>query len=52
VCGNGTVEAYEECDDGATTGATGDKCSTTCRCTTQYIATSPVGPSGGSTGCQ
>jgi len=52
VCGNGTVEAYEECDDGATNGATGDKCSTTCRCTTQYIATSPVGPSGGSTGCQ
>jgi cysteine-rich repeat protein len=33
VCGNGKVEAFEECDDGATNGATGDACSTACRFT-------------------
>jgi hypothetical protein len=35
-CGNGTREAYEECDDGAANGTsvTGEKCSSTCRCTT------------------
>ncbi|HEY5147890.1 MAG TPA: hypothetical protein VII82_14045, partial [Polyangiaceae bacterium] len=34
VCGNGTKESYEECDDGLNNGTTGDKCSQTCRCTT------------------
>jgi cysteine-rich repeat protein len=32
VCGNGRVEAYEECDDGTANGTAGDTCSTTCRC--------------------
>jgi cysteine-rich repeat protein len=34
ICGNGTRESYEECDDGTGNGTTGDKCSQTCRCTT------------------
>ncbi len=34
ICGNGTRESYEECDDGTNNGITGDKCSQTCRCTT------------------
>jgi hypothetical protein len=34
VCGNGTQEAYEECDNGTANGTTGNKCSQTCRCTT------------------
>jgi cysteine-rich repeat protein len=32
TCSNGTVEVYEECDDGLNNGTTGDKCSATCRC--------------------
>jgi cysteine-rich repeat protein len=32
VCGNGNVEAYEECDHGAANGASGNSCSATCRC--------------------
>jgi hypothetical protein len=32
VCGNGVQEAYEECDDGANNGASGDKCNNICRC--------------------
>jgi cysteine-rich repeat protein len=32
VCGNGTREAYEECDDGTNNGVSGDHCSATCRC--------------------
>jgi hypothetical protein len=32
VCGNGKVEAYEECDNGASNGLSGNSCSTTCRC--------------------
>jgi cysteine-rich repeat protein len=31
ICGNGKREAFEECDDGATNGKSGDACSTTCR---------------------
>ena len=31
VCGNGTQEAFEECDDGANNGVSGDNCSITCR---------------------
>jgi hypothetical protein len=34
VCGNGTIEAYEECDNGSSNGTSGNKCSSTCRCTT------------------
>lgn len=30
VCGNGTVEAPEECDHGAANGTSGDSCSATC----------------------
>ena len=47
VCGNGKIEAYEECDDGTTNGASGDHCSTTCRCAGgfQFIA-------GGAPPCQ
>ncbi len=36
VCGNGTKEAYEECDDGVNNGTTGDKCSPTCRCVADF----------------
>jgi hypothetical protein len=32
VCGNGKVEAYEECDNGAANGTSGNFCSNTCRC--------------------
>jgi hypothetical protein len=32
VCGNGVVEAYEECDPGATATGSTATCSTTCRC--------------------
>jgi cysteine-rich repeat protein len=32
TCGNGVVEAYEECDDGLNNGTSGDTCSQTCRC--------------------
>jgi hypothetical protein len=32
VCGNGRLEAYEECDNGAANGTLGSNCSTTCRC--------------------
>jgi cysteine-rich repeat protein len=42
ICGNGTQEAYEECDDGPANGITGDKCSTTCRCTTFLDQTTGV----------
>ncbi len=36
ICGNGVREAYEECDDGTSNGATGDHCSLTCRCTLDF----------------
>jgi cysteine-rich repeat protein len=36
TCGNGTREAYEECDDGPANGTTGDHCSQTCRCTADF----------------
>jgi cysteine-rich repeat protein len=36
VCGDGTKGPYEECDDGLNNGTTGDKCSTTCRCTNDF----------------
>jgi hypothetical protein len=32
VCGNGNVESYEECDHGSANGASGNACSSTCRC--------------------
>ncbi len=32
VCGNGNVEAYEECDHGTANGTAGNNCSLTCRC--------------------
>jgi cysteine-rich repeat protein len=32
ICGNGVVEAYEECDDGTSNGVATDKCSNICRC--------------------
>jgi hypothetical protein len=32
VCGNGKIEAYEECDNGAANGTSGNFCSNTCRC--------------------
>ena len=32
VCGNGKIEAYEECDNGTSNGASGNFCSVTCRC--------------------
>jgi cysteine-rich repeat protein len=41
-CGNGTREAFEECDDGKSNGITGDKCSATCRCTTFLNPTTGV----------
>ena len=46
VCGNGTLEAYEECDPGATgippvnAGAGG--CSATCRCKADFNETTGV----------
>ena len=40
VCGNGIVEAYEECDDGANQASGNKHCSSTCRCTTQSLTTS------------
>jgi cysteine-rich repeat protein len=33
ICGDGKVDAYEECDHGTSNGTTGDTCSQTCRCT-------------------
>jgi len=51
VCGNGIVEAYEECDDGANQTAKGiGHCSSTCRCTTQSLGASTT--AGGDNGCQ
>jgi hypothetical protein len=58
ICGNGIVEAYEECDNGTPgvtsgpgtavnggNGASGNNCSTICRCsgTTSYEPTNPSG---------
>jgi hypothetical protein len=37
VCGNGRLEAYEECDNGTANGTTGNRCSTTCRCVEPYV---------------
>jgi cysteine-rich repeat protein len=49
ICGNGTIEAFEECDDGANQTALGTgKCSATCRCKGSF--TGPPGASGDS-GC-
>ncbi|MDQ3365678.1 MAG: DUF4215 domain-containing protein [Myxococcota bacterium] len=42
VCGNGTVEAGEECDDGNTTN--GDSCSSTCICTCPTEPPPPPAP--------
>jgi len=51
ICGNGIVEAYEECDDGEGQTAKGSgKCSSTCRCTSQSIGTSTTAL--GDNGCQ
>jgi len=36
ICGDGVQGPYEECDDGASNGATGDHCSLTCRCTLDF----------------
>jgi hypothetical protein len=47
VCGNGKIEAYEECDNGASNGLSGNFCSTTCRC-----AGANVFVAGGSPPCQ
>jgi len=46
ICGNGTVEAYEECDNGANNGTAVGKCSLTCRCTTAFVQTSTSGDNG------
>jgi hypothetical protein len=49
VCGDGTIQAYEECDDGQNNGKSGFKCSAACRCTTALIGN----PSGsGDSACQ
>ncbi len=50
ICGDGTIGAYEECDDGENQTAKGaGKCSTTCRCTTAFVHTSTT--AGGDDGC-
>jgi hypothetical protein len=50
ICGDGTIGAYEECDDGANQTAKGaGKCSSTCRCTTAFVHTSTT--AGGDDGC-
>ncbi len=36
VCGNGTREAYEECDNGTANGTSGNGCSVTCRCVKDF----------------
>jgi hypothetical protein len=36
VCGDGTRQAYEECDNGTANGTTGNNCSITCRCTAEF----------------
>jgi hypothetical protein len=36
TCGNGTREAYEECDNGTANGTTGNNCSQTCRCVADF----------------
>ena len=41
ICGNGIVEDDEQCDDGASNGATGDPCSSTCTLITSSM-TAPI----------
>jgi cysteine-rich repeat protein len=36
TCGNGTREAYEECDNGLNNGTSGNGCSLTCRCVSDF----------------
>jgi cysteine-rich repeat protein len=43
VCGNGSVEAGEQCDDGNTT--SGDGCSATCKIEVKPRSTATVAPS-------
>jgi hypothetical protein len=41
VCGNNRVEAYEECDNGASNGTASSNCTTACRCTGPTVFTQP-----------
>jgi hypothetical protein len=36
ICGDGVLQAYEECDNGAANGTSGNHCSVTCRCTLDF----------------
>jgi hypothetical protein len=36
ICGNGVVEAFEDCDHGSTNGGATDACGITCRCVGAY----------------
>jgi hypothetical protein len=41
VCGNGKLEPYEECDNGAANGTAGNACTTICRCSPPTALTAP-----------
>jgi hypothetical protein len=36
ICGNGIQEPFEECDNGAANGSTGNACSSACRCNATF----------------
>jgi hypothetical protein len=48
ICGNGRIEALEECDDGANNGKSSSNCSTICRCigSKQFVAIAGSNPGG------
>jgi hypothetical protein len=39
ICGDGVLQAYEECDNGPANGTSGNHCSLTCRCTLDFNET-------------
>ncbi len=49
ICGDGVLDPYEECDNSTDNGTSGNKCSTTCRCTgtNSYLACSATTPCNG-----